>query len=259
VTYNPFSFESLRSQLAPFYFDPISMGIITASIGVAGLINSIDQGEHADDNAAAALQIARDEAELSARSSLLDYKDVLTNQQAKLATLKDTQRQTSFNISSYQNFLDRYADYFTAETTAAQAQIAGTEAAGKAQYDQLMEALGYADAQAGATGRVAAGSSQAAVTGKVKENVTDFVGQDMTLDANGGLYGLQITAQNMAYDQLVMDLGGMRTEYAGQIDIWQESLDRLAGREEELLGYISDTEDSISDLEQTIADLYGED
>jgi multidrug efflux pump subunit AcrA (membrane-fusion protein) len=151
---------------------------------------------------------------------------------AQIVGIKNEQRQLEIDrldygsqISSYQGWLDNYADMYAAETTSAQAQIAELDLSGKQQYQNLLNTLGYADAVAGATGRVGAGSSMAAVGGAARRSVTDYVGADMTLDKNGGLFGLQRTAADLNYGQLQLDLENQRAEALGQMDILRQSLD----------------------------------
>jgi multidrug efflux pump subunit AcrA (membrane-fusion protein) len=127
-------------------------------------------------------------------------------------------------INSYQSWLDNYADMYAAETTSAQAQITELDLSGKQQYQSLMNTLGYADAVAGATGRVSAGSSMAAVGGAARQSVADYAGADMRLDKNGGLFGLQRTTADLNYAQLQLDLENQRVEALGQMDILRTSL-----------------------------------
>jgi hypothetical protein len=162
------------------------------------------------------------------------YYDILGQSYAidsDIADIKNQQRQLEIDkmdygaqINSYQSWLDNYADMYAAETTSAQAQIAELDASGKQQYQNLLNTLGYADAVAGATGRVSAGSSMAAAGGAARQSVVDYAGADMRLDKNGGLFGLQRTAADLNYAQLQLDLENQRVEALGQMDILKTSL-----------------------------------
>ena len=113
-------------------------------------------------------------------------------------------------------------------------------ASGKETYENFLNAIGYADAMAGATGRVGAGTSQAHTTGMLDRKLVDYVGADRTLDANGGLFGSQLTAANMEMDQLKVDLEFQRQEMVGNRNITQASI-------EDWQNAISTTDQSIKD------------
>jgi hypothetical protein len=128
------------------------------------------------------------------------------------------------NISSYQGWLDNYASMYEAETSAAKTQIAELEASGKQAYEGLMSNMGMTDALAGATGRAGAGTSMAGVAQKQRQNVTDYVGADMALDMNGGLYGMQRASAQLNYGQLELDLKNQLEQAKGNLENWNTAL-----------------------------------
>jgi hypothetical protein len=110
------------------------------------------------------------------------------------------------------------------QTTSAKAGIAELEASGRQAYEGLMQSLGYADALAGATGRTAAGTSMAGVARKARQNIVDYVGDDMSLDMTGGLYGLQRTSAELGYQQLELDLANQLKQTQGSLENWTVAL-----------------------------------
>jgi multidrug efflux pump subunit AcrA (membrane-fusion protein) len=202
--------------------DPVT---VLAGVGIANLLTSIFGGG----------SNAKYQKEMLKLQRAQMYYDILGQTyavDAQIAGVKNEQRQLEIDrldygsqISSYQGWLDNYAGMYAAETTSAQAQIAELDLSGKQQYQNLMNTLGYADAVAGASGRVGAGSSMAAAGGAARQSVVDYAGADMVLDKNGGLFGLQRTAAELNYGQLQIDLENQRAEALGQIDILRQSLD----------------------------------
>lgn len=69
-----------------------------------------------------------------------------------------------------------------------------------------------------------AGTSQAHTTGMLDQKLVDYVGADRRLDANGGLFGSQLTAANMEMGQLKADLDFQRQEMQGNRDLANASI-----------------------------------
>jgi len=126
-----------------------------------------------------------------------------------------TGNDTKNEINSYDRWLDNYSKQYAQEVQSKQAQNDALMASGKESYDAFLNAIGYSDAMAGATGRVGAGTSQAHTTGMMDRKLVDYVGADRTLDANGGLFGSQLTAANMEMDQLKTGLDMQRQGVLG--------------------------------------------
>jgi hypothetical protein len=167
---------------------------------------------------------AREQAEIAREGLKLDKQQWAQDLQGKYWEMEDaldairSQRNQAYidardygtKIFSYQKWLDNYGSLYENETKS-------YEYAGRQQFDELMAGLGYADALAGATGRAAAGTSMAAVGQSMKQKVVGFAGDDMTLDRNGGIYG-------MNYERLVYELENQRLENQMQMGVYQESL-----------------------------------
>jgi hypothetical protein len=167
-------------------------------------------------------------------------------------------RDTKTQIDSYQKWLDNYNDMYDAETTSAQAQIKELESSGKQAYEGLMEAIGYNDALAGATGRVGTNTSTAKIGSFAKEQLTDYVGTDLTLDANGGLYGLQKSAADKNYGQLLVDLDFQKQEKEVQKTILGESLATLSASQDTISQSITDAETRKGELQAWVDENFGD-
>ena len=133
-------------------------------------------------------------------------------------------RETKEQITSYDQWLGNYSDMLAQKKQSQQAQIDALKASGKETYDNFLNAIGYSDAMAGATGRVGAGTSQAHTTGMLDRKLVDYVGIDRSLDGTGGLFGSQLTAANMEMDQLKIGLGVERQQVETNRRIASESL-----------------------------------
>jgi len=140
-------------------------------------------------------------------------------------------RDAESQVMSYDKWLQNYSEQYAQEVQSKQAQTDQLVASGKDTYENFLNAIGYADAMAGATGRVGAGTSQAHTTGMLDRKLVDYVGADRKLDANGGLFGSQLTAANMEMDQLKVDLDFQRQEMAANrgntqasIQDWQNAI-----------------------------------
>jgi hypothetical protein len=115
-------------------------------------------------------------------------------------------------IDSYDRWLGNYEGLYAQEVQSKQTQTDQLTASGKEAYQNFLNAIGYADALAGATGRAGAGTSQASAAKALDKKLVDYAGEDRTLDADGGLYGSQLTAANMEMDQLKKGLETQRQE-----------------------------------------------
>jgi hypothetical protein len=185
-------------------------------------------------------------------------------------------------ISGYDAWLGNYSSQYAQEVKSKQAQTDALMASGKESYESFLNAIGYADATAGATGRVGAGTSQSKVTSMIDQKLVDYVGDDRRLDANGGLFGSQLTAANMEMDQLKTGLemqrqdvvgnkanilnnfNATRTAYSSQLAAANMEMDQLkvdldfqrqemAANRQNMLGTIGDWRQAIKLTDQSIA------
>jgi len=193
--------------------------LIGAFASLAGVGLSAAQGAKQNDVSQKQQDIAKDQLDLQKQGARTGMEDRLRafDQEIDDLEFKKMQygidiRDAASQVDSYDKWLGNYGAQYTQEVQSKQAQTDALMASGKDTYENFLNAIGYADAMAGATGRVGAGTSQAATTGMLDRKLVDYVGADRTLDANGGLFGSQLTAANMEMDQLKIDLDFQRQE-----------------------------------------------
>jgi hypothetical protein len=195
------------------------IGIIGVAIGGGNLISNIIQGSQSNTNATQQNKIAERQLEIQTKNSELNARNAIRDYEKSIADLEASKiqygidiRDSESRIDSYDKWLANYSGQYAQEVQSKQAQTDALMASGKESYENFLKAIGYSDALAGATGRVGTGTSQALVTGAIDRKLVDYVGADRTLDANGGLYGSQLTAANMEMGQLKVDLEFQRYE-----------------------------------------------
>jgi hypothetical protein len=194
----------------------VGAGIVLGGIGtVVGAIQgsqSIAIAEQQSDIAARQLEIQTKNSYLSGLNAIRDYEKSIADLEASKIQYGIDIRDAESQIDSYDKWLSNYSSQYAQEVQSKQAQTDALQASGKESYENFLNAIGYSDALAGATGRVGAGTSQALTTGAIDRKLVDYVGADRTLDANGGLFGSQLTAANLEMDQLKVDLEFQRYE-----------------------------------------------
>jgi hypothetical protein len=228
-------------------------GVVGATAAVAGaVVNGINGANQAAaartqaDIAGDQVEISRGQLDLQKKNTQLSMETQITDYERSIADLEASKiqkeidiRDAQTQIDSYDKWLANYSGQYAQETASKQAQTDQLKASGKESYENFLNAIGYSDAAAGATGRVGANTSQAKTTGMLDRQLVDYVGADRTLDANGGLYGSQLTAANMEMQQLKTDLEFQRQE--------------MAGNRENALATIGDYQQSIALTNQSIA------
>lgn len=169
-------------------------------------------------------------AQLQTKDLALQHESMIHSINKDLAGLEDRKlqlgtelRSTQAEIGSYDRFLNQFGAYHQQQIQSKQAQTDALVASGKESYDNFLNAIGYADAAAGATGRVGAGTSTAHTTKMIDQKLVDYVGEDRKLDANGGLFGSQLTAANMEMGQIRVDLDNQRYEAQQNLNLLNES------------------------------------
>jgi hypothetical protein len=205
-----------------------TVGAIALGVGaVAGVgsaitngINGYNQNQIAREN----LELQKKNSKLNAESQLRDIDKGIFDLESKVGEYQTEIRAGESQMISYDKWLKNYESQYAQETASKQAQTDQLMASGKEAYDNFMNAIGYSDALAGATGRVGAGTSQSHTTGALDRKLVDYVGADRTLDETGGLYGSQLSAANMEMQQLKTDLEFQRDEMQGNLDILMESV-----------------------------------
>lgn len=185
--------------------------------------------------------IAQQTLDLQRQQTMIAWQQQAVDLSTQLGQGEIAITETKQNISAYEQFLSNfpaYADY----------QKASAMAAGKQQFDQLMGNFEMQAVQAAATGRAGAGTSVQRVTNQKRQDVADFVGDDMTLDAAGGLFG-------QGYNQLIYDLNTIQTQAQGQLDIYEQTLPILQETQEIAGGALETLTDMLPSSTPTWRDL----
>jgi len=211
---------------------------VAATAAIAGTVVSGIQGKKQNDVAQAQQETAKDQLDLQTKNSYLNGLNSVRDYEKSIADMEGAKiqygidiRDATSQVDSYDKWLANYGSQYAQEVQSKQAQTDSLMASGKETYENFLNAIGYADAMAGATGRVGAGTSQAQTTGMLDRKLVDYVGADRRLDANGGLFGSQLTAANMEMDQLKVDLDFQRQEMTANRDLtlstisdWQQAV-----------------------------------
>jgi hypothetical protein len=170
------------------------------------------------------LELSKQNSYVSGQATLLNYDKAIADMEAAKSLYGIEIRNAESQIESYDMWLGNYGAQYAQEVASKQAQTDQLQASGQEAYENFLNAIGYSDAQAGATGRVGAGTSQSVVTGGIDRKLVDYVGSDRTLDAYGGLYGAQLTAANLEMEQLKIDLGFLKYEIEKHRSLTLESV-----------------------------------
>ncbi|MDR0465399.1 MAG: hypothetical protein LBG94_09860 [Treponema sp.] len=206
---------------------PIIVGVAavaSAGAAVAGTVINAKQGAQANQNAQKELDLQTKNSYLQGQNTIRDYEKTIADMESTKIQYGIDIRDTTSQIDSYDKWLANYSNQYSQEVQSKQAQTDSLMASGKETYENFLNAIGYSDAMAGATGRVGAGTSQAHTTGMLDRKLVDYVGADRTLDATGGLFGSQLTAANMEMDQLKVDLDFQRQEMIANRDLAKSSI-----------------------------------
>jgi len=170
------------------------------------------------------LEMSQEQLDLQKAQWRLQKETQKFDLQNQLTGINTDIRETTEQIGEYDRWLGNYNDMYAQQVQSKQAQTDSLMASGKETYDNFLNAIGYSDAMAGATGRVGAGTSAAHTTGMFDRKLVDYVGADRTLDASGGLFGSQLTAANMEMQQLKTDLNLQKIQVGTYRRIADESL-----------------------------------
>jgi len=198
--------------------------IIIGAAAVAGVVVSGIQGAEANKNAQDQLDLQTKNSYLNGLNTIRDYEKTIADLEGQRIQYDIDIRDATSQVDSYDKWLGNYSSQYAQEVQSKQAQTDSFMASGKDTYENFLNAIGYADAMAGKTGRVGAGTSQAQTTAMFDSKLVDYVGDDRRLDANGGLFGSQLTAANMEMDQLKLDLEFQRQEMNANRDIAKSTI-----------------------------------
>jgi hypothetical protein len=206
---------------------PIIIGVaavVGAGAAVAGTAANSKQGEKANQTAQKQLTLEEQNSYLSGMAQVSDIEKNIANLEGQKIQYGIDIRDATSQVDSYDKWLANYGEQYAQEVQSKQAQTDALMASGKESYESFLNAIGYSDAAAGASGRVGAGTSQAMTTQGIDRKLVDYVGADRKLDANGGLFGSQLTAANMEMGQLKVDLEFQRQEMAANRELTQASI-----------------------------------
>jgi hypothetical protein len=198
--------------------------VVGAGVSVAGTAASAKQGAKANSTAQQQLNLQTQNSYLGGIAHVSDIEKSIADMESSKVQYGIDIRDARSQVDSYDKWLANYGSQYAQEVQSKQAQTDALMASGKESYDSFLNAIGYADAVAGATGRVGAGTSQAHTTGMLDRRLVDYVGEDRTLDANGGLFGSQLSAANMEMGQLKTDLEFQRHEMSENRRLAQASI-----------------------------------
>jgi hypothetical protein len=194
-------------------------GVIGAGAAIAGTVISATQGAQSNSAAQQNVDISREELDINTKNSYLNGLNSVRDYEKSIADLEGAKiqygidiRDSQSQVMSYDMWLANYGNQYAQEVASKQAQTEQLKASGKETYENFLNAIGYADAQAGATGRIGGNTSQGKTTGMLDRKLVEYVGADRTLDARGGLYGVQLSAADMEMEQLKVDLDFQRQE-----------------------------------------------
>jgi hypothetical protein len=187
-------------------------------LGGIGLISSSKREKEA-------LELQEEAARLQLEQDIITLKQDIAETGGVLATTRTAIAETETGIADVEDWLTLYPAYAEKEKTE-------LELVGRRQYRELMENYGMLNVLAGATGRATAGTSMAVKGEQAREDVVSFVGEDLTFDLEGGLYG-------MTWAELLQNLEAEYTGKERQLEVLKTSLTQLGEAEtgyEEALG-----------------------
>jgi hypothetical protein len=169
------------------------------------------------------LALQRESLRLQGKGMLIDADASITSIRGELEQNKIDIADYTTQISSYDQWLNNYGNLYDMETTAKDAEIAQFKQSGLESYQNFMNALGGADAVAGMTGRVGAGTSMALASGQIGQRLESYTGADRSLEGDDGIYGQQAKVQELQKADLITDLENQYTSMSGQKTTTEEA------------------------------------
>jgi chemotaxis protein histidine kinase CheA len=136
----------------------------------------------------------------------------------------------SADIESYDRWLSGYGAMVDREEKAQAAKMAQLEAAGIESYNSFLDAIGYSDALAGATGRIGGGTSAGEAARDIDARLVRYAGEDRALDASGGTYGAMVTAANAEYEGILASLLNEKQGMEGTRKVAAQARDYYQGK-----------------------------
>jgi len=157
-------------------------------------------------------------AELQREQDILGLEATIADWETQLAGGEVGIAEAEFGINIMELALERFPEYAAFEKSKLQA-------AGEQEYRALMENFANLNVLAGATGRGGPDTAMGVLAGRARSDIETFVGEDLTFDVEGGLYG-------QAWSQLTQNLEAERLTYEGQLDVYETSLNALVESQE---------------------------
>ena len=152
---------------------------IGAGVGaVAGFLYGIfSGGDTAASQAEDAWNAQMDQYELQYKTDYTTTRNLYTNTQTSISENKE-------NLSEVDSWLSNYGTYYN--------QQVGTQVStGKSNYTTLAENWATSEVTAASRGQL--GGSSTLISSQNKQSLVDYVGEDLMLDDNGGVYGNTIS------------------------------------------------------------------
>ena len=175
------------------------LALLGFGLGAAGLAISSKQQKEA--------------LQLQEEQDILGLKDWLLSRKTELATAEISEEEARFGISTMEMALERFPSYAALE----QKKL---ETEGLEQYRSLMTNYGNINVLAGATRSVAPGTSANILGQRARADVAAFVGEDLTFDTEGGLYG-------QVWAEMLKNLEAEKMTYEGMKGIYETSLTKI--------------------------------
>lgn len=238
----------------------IALAVAGIAMSAAQMANSFMSGQASAASQKKMLKLQKKQWELDVSKA---YQDSLST----LNQLKTTYRQsglevaqTQANIESLDYWLQNYQGYYDFEMGQQQLavdqqrnNVAGMFYSNIGNLRQMQEGLAQQQVLSAARGQT--GSTARLLSAMARQEIINFAGEDMTLDAEGGEYGRQYTAQQGALDLAIMaqsqrqkDLEVEKMNKESDLEMQQLALQDYQVAQQEYLTSIGETLGSAIEL-----------
>jgi hypothetical protein len=170
----------------------VGAAIAGVVIGAAGLGVSAVSAANSEKNAKNQMNYQQQKDYTQMQGQIAEYELGITESQSQ--------------VDSYDKWLGNYRNMHDQQMASRNAQTEALKASGQEAYNNFVNAIGYSDALAGASGRVGGSTSAGAVTQAQDKQLVGYAGEDRTLAGYDGLFGAQLKAANLETDQIKKDL-----------------------------------------------------
>ena len=189
------------------------------ALAIAGIVMSAAQMANSFMSGQASAASQKKMLKLQKKQWELDVSKAYQDSLSTLNQLKTTYRQSGYevaqtqaNIESLDYWLQNYQGYYDFEMAQQQLavdqqrnNVAGMFYSNIGNLRQMQEGLAQQQVLSAARGQT--GSTARLLSAMARQEIINFAGEDMTLDAEGGEYGRQYTAQQGALDLAIMAMG----------------------------------------------------